>query len=58
MDIAERTSHTGSETKNTRVQGVLGATWRIMIILSCAKYPFRDYRRRLAVSVLGLFNMP
>ena len=27
MHNAERTSHVESETKNTRVQGVLGATW-------------------------------
>ena len=52
MHIAERTSHVGSGTKNTRVQGVLRAIWRRMIILSCARYPFRDYRRRLAGSVL------
>jgi hypothetical protein len=61
MHIAERTSHVGSETKNTRVQCVLGATWRRMIVLSCAKYPFRDYRRRLAekqMSILWLYNMP
>jgi hypothetical protein len=54
MHIAERTSHGGSETENTRVQCVLGATWRSMMILSCAKYPFRDYRRRLAVKLSGV----
>jgi hypothetical protein len=54
MHIAERTSHVGSETKNTRVQGVLSATWRRMIILSFAKYPFRDYRRWLAVKQMSV----
>ena len=54
MHIAERTSHVESETKNTRVQCVLGATWRRMIVLSCAKYPFRDYRRRLAATQMSV----
>lgn len=54
MHTAEITSHVESETKTTRVQGVLGTTWRRLIILSCAKYPFMDNRRRLAVKGRGV----